>query len=225
MDNTDLEAKVARLERSCEFDLDWHAVSDTGEGDAAMLGVQLSSVERAANQAGASFGLGSLDLLCSWSGGMGMTLRRTEKAWSMASLSRISTWADLNEDWPDWVPETPGLPILPRKNEIIHALRNLRQLRWFGLRDHRTNTWEQQSRYPQDSTPNLQKASMGALQLDMLVKSSGLPRGRMAAVFSEGILWLWVSRQDDFLVLVSERELSARAIGQIQMLGEGFLLL
>lgn len=225
MDNTNLEVKLANLERSCEFDADWHVVTDLAEDDDALLGVQLSSVSRAASQAGTAFKIGSLDLLCSWSKGLGMTLRRTENGWSMASWSRVSAWADLNEDWPDWIPETPSLPILPQKNEILQSLCNLRQVYWYGMRDHRTNTWEQQSHYPAEETPNLQKASMAALQLDMLMKSSGLPRGRMAAVFSTGILWMWVNRQDDFLVLASERELTVRTMGQIQMLGEGFLLL
>ena len=222
----DKEASISRqpaIQTVIEFTPEYSPKSVEGEGlEPIGLGVLLSTIERLSENCGEPMELGKLTAFYSFSDGQSFALEKQKDSIKFQYFVDVSRWSDLGRGFPNYTDE--GFPMLPTREEITHFLTDESGVQCFGFRSQLTNIWEHQLKSLIAKEQQFQAASMSAMQIDVLLKSSQYPCGRMCLQFNSGSLWIWVTQDDNYCMIFVDSKISKQALGCVIHCGESFIL-
>lgn len=207
-----------------QFSLDFSTLSSEGEKlEDSSVSILLTTIDRLGTSLGDGLGLGDVESFYTWSAGEGVSVEKQEESIEFKKLRGIAEWKDLNLEWHSfWGTD---FPLVPTDYEINECLNQIEEIEWFGVREHLSNRWMEDFRHPNIEQEKTQRAASLTMQIDVLLKSSHYPRGRLCICFKEAFLWVWVNQNDDYLMILSKADISENAVSRLIHCGESFLLL
>ncbi len=217
----DSDKLLLQTVRKISFDEDFLCEDAEGE-DLTELSLLLTTLSRSAAQCAEVLGVGSLQALASWEPGRSLHLQRRAEGFEYARNQGVSGWEDL-EELPVVEAFSQAVILEQTRPEIRACLRDLAGVDWAGIREFETSNWDICSPDSHVGSESTQTATKLVLQLDALLKGSGSPRSRIRLDFEQGSLWSWSNRQDDYLMVLSTRDIDVSQRASLMRAGEAFM--
>lgn len=196
---------------------------EVAERDALM--VLLPALVRACDSCGDVLDVGTLVRFTCWGRGAGFVLQREGEGMLYNRWQGVGAWEDFEDDAEPGLPAGfSGLPIVGEAWRLHGVLKQMPGMLWYGIRDSKTNQWDQASASDAPDQAAVQRAIMMVLQLDMLLKGQDMPRGRARLDFAEHSFWLWASPHDHYLMYWGRAVCGSDARAPLAAAGEAFLL-
>lgn len=206
-----------------EFTLDYTPSAVQGEGlEPNSLGVVLSTIERLTESCSSTIGLGQLTAFYSFRGGRSFALNKAANSIHFEYYKDTSRWSEMGQAFPNYIEQ--DFPMLPTREEIIRLLTEESDVSYFGFKYQSNNDWEHHLKSSSHEAQKFQPAGMVTMQIDVLLKSSQHPHGRLCLQYEAGSLWVWATQQDDYCIIFAGPNISAEALGCIIHCGESFIL-
>ncbi|MBC2593126.1 hypothetical protein H5P28_02520 [Ruficoccus amylovorans] len=207
------------------FGEDFLSVEGAGESvDSEELGLLLSTLCRSSENCGSALQAGALQGMLTWNPGRAFRLQRRNGDFRYQFWEGVTGWEDFDDVPWDQVLATDCLLDVTRA-EMIDRLCDLPGVSWAGVRDFESGVWEECACDMSIGQEYLAQATRLVLQLDVLLKGHGCPRGHLRLDFEKAMLWAWVNSRDDYLMVLTEPELALVSRGGLLRISEAFMLL
>ncbi len=195
------------------FTQDFMAVQVEGDiEDPSSFGLTLMTALRSIGSGAEALSMGALQTMRGFDGAEGFQLQLDDSGHNLKKFSGIVQW----EDFDKTTPPARQYPIIPSANDLNGWIDSLRGVRWRGFRSHENDEW---SHYYGDAflgEDNVSAFGLAVLQLDLLVRTLGLPRRQLQLTFENSTLWTAVNQDSDFLLVVTDQSLSSGAKATLQ---------
>ncbi|QYY35934.1 hypothetical protein [Ruficoccus sp. ZRK36] len=194
-----------------------------GSVDTEELGLLLGTLNRSCVNAGEVLEAGAWKGLFAFGQGQAMQFAHASERYEYRTWKCVTGWEDFDGLPWDQILATDSLLDVTRL-EVADRLSELSGVGWSGIRDFETSQWELCSCRPDVDKDRTMQATRQMLQLDVLLKGHGCPRGRMRVDFEYASLWAWSNSNDDYLMALTDADLTLAARGALLRIGEAFLL-
>lgn len=221
-----MESASKQLLGQARFSEDFILEDSSGTpGDTDAIALLLPTVFRSAETCAETFDAGAFECLEVIGAGQCLTLELKTTECHFARYEGVRSWEDqLATEAAPWPVAGDGLPVFRDYLLLREAFRSLPGATWIGLRASETNQWQSDTLASQPAEAEVRKATMAALQMDILLKGQEQPRGRMRLCFQKGELWAWASSDDDYLMAYLAAHPEASDLHALAQIGEAFLL-
>jgi len=168
------------------FTNDFTAVDVQGElDDPSSFGLTLMTALRSISAAKESLSLGDLKLMRGFSGAEGFQLHLDDSGHNLKKFAGVMQYADFESQ----LPPTRQYPVMPAAADVPGWIDMQMGVRWRGLRTQSDDEWSHHFGDASLSDEVVSAFGLAILQLDLLVRSLGLPRRQFQLQFGQQIVW------------------------------------
>lgn len=206
------------------FDEDFFPADTEGEtGDVDALSVLLPTLFKSAENCSQSFDSGTFKTATTIGGGKVMEITFEESGVSYRQYV-LSSYLLTKNDGLDRAKAYNNYPLFRDLPQITDAYRVIDGASWLGYRESANNQWQEVAIEKSLDSNLIRKGTLSALQIDVLLKGQSLPRSCIRLDYEKGVLWIWSSVQDDYMMCYLQGSPTAANARKIEHLGAAFRL-
>lgn len=211
-----------KVAEKAAFLTDFTPAEENDGGDLTELSLLLTTLFRSAEGCGEILDAGPLQRMISWQPGAGLHLVKTETGFRYEKYLSVTGWEDFEAD-DVRLAMTGSWQLHLTLQEILDAMTRLDGLYWAGIRDFETSRWNECHLDTAVDSETLHQSAKMALQLDILFKGHGLPRGNLRLDFAKSSLCSWSNTRDDYYMALTQSELPAAGRAVLVRCGQAFI--
>ncbi len=192
--------------------------------DANRVSLLVTTLQRTASGLSQLLGLGVPQLIESIGRGEAMSIALSAAEIQFDWWREVVAWADFVPELRESTTILPDYPLVPSPPEIRHLLEAETALRSVSFQRLASGNWEHATFDAGLPILSLEKVAMMMLQIDLLCREQGYPRGRFHLACEHGSLWFWVSELENLMLALAPNDLPARDLQLLVRCGEAFQL-
>ena len=191
--------------------------------DHNIAGLVVGTLQRTAAAISKPLDLGSIQTIRAMGAGEALTTTFSPEETSLDWYRGISSWEDL-ETASTESDILPDYPLVPDPPEIKHLLAVETGFRSCSFQRLASGNWEHATFDPSVPIVTLENVAMMMMQIDILCKQQGYPRGRYHLRWERGGVWFWISEQENLMLVLTPVEVTPVEIQFLTRCGDAFLL-
>ncbi|MGF1450611.1 MAG: hypothetical protein ACFB21_00885 [Opitutales bacterium] len=214
-------------ERRARILLDSRSMPKRREGeklDYNIAGLVVGTLQRTANAISDKLDLGPVTAIRAMGRGECTRVVFGAEEITFDWFRNISSWVDIEPSLEHPTDVLPDYPVLPSPPEIRRLLEAETACRSCSFQRLASGNWEH---FTFDETLQilpLESAAMMMLQIDILCREQGYPRGRFHLQWASGGIWFWISEIENLMMVLEPSEISPHELQLLIRCGDAFLL-
>lgn len=219
------EAQNGELRARIFFDA--NAIPRRREGeklDHHIASLIITTLQRTAAAMGEQLGLGGVKRIRAMGKGEVTILTFAAEEILFDWRRGISSWMDIEPALAQPTDVLPDYPVVPTAPEIRHLLQAETRCRSCSFQRLSSGNWEHFTFDDSLKILTLESIAMMMLQIDILCREQGYPRGRFHLHWTNGSIWFWISELENLMMVLTPAELSPLELQFLIRCGDAFLL-